>query len=382
MPPKRLFLVIVMVKKKEFFSWLLLVCLWGNLNLSAQKMNASEVPHPISSFQSFSDTTARKINAFFDYHKRVGDFNGSFLMFSNDSVIYGGRGYAIYSNRDTVEPSKLFQLASVSKVFTAIAIMILHQDGYLNIDDSVHWYLPELNNTNFSIRELLSHTSGLPDYFYASYNGWKMPDNQAHMRNEDVIDIINNQSTRKYTRKGFYHYSNTNYVFLSLIVERVSKLSFREYLRQNIARYADMKFSHVCNFDSIPLLNYPVQGYNSWSMFDDIMFNGTTGDKGVYSNVFEMLNLDRALRGNYLLHEATKEEMWTPQTLTNPNAYYALGWRVKWIDGKKWVFHNGWWKGFRTYFWRCLDEDKCFVVLTNNVQGRFLSTLELVSLLN
>ena len=86
-------------------------------------------------------------------------------MFKNDSVVYGSKGWAIRSNRDSIEPSNLFQLASVSKVFTAISVMILHQDGYLNIDDSVHWYIPELNNNDLTIRELLSHTSGLARLF-------------------------------------------------------------------------------------------------------------------------------------------------------------------------------------------------------------------------
>lgn len=367
--------------QKRFWLSIVLASLWGNLNLSAQQ-TYTEVPYSsVSQYKSFSDTTAQKIHKYFDYHHRIGDFNGSYLMFKNDSVIFGSRGYAIYSDRDSVEPENLFQLASVSKVFTAIAVMILHQDGYLHIDDSVHWYLPELQNTDLTVRELLSHTSGLPDYFYVDYKRFDLPSGQGHLRNEDVIEIINQQGKRGYTRKGYYHYSNTNYVFLSLIVERVAKTDFRTFLRENIARYADMRYTHVCDFDSVPLLNYPVQGYQNWRVFDDIMFNGTTGDKGVYSNVFEMLNLDRALRGSYLLHESTKEEMWTPQTLTSSTAYYALGWRVKWIDGKKWVFHNGWWKGFRTYFWRCLDEDKSFVVLTNNVYGRFLPTVELVSLL-
>jgi CubicO group peptidase (beta-lactamase class C family) len=350
--------------------------------LSAQTI---AVPKPLKSlhqFHEFSDTTVQKIEGFFDRFAKIGNFNGAYLMFKNDSVIYGSRGYAIYSNKDSIEPENLFQLASVSKVFTALAVMILHQDAYLNIDDSVHWYLPELNNNELTIRELLSHTSGLPDYFYVDYKGFILPQGQGHLTNQDVVEIINRQSRKTYSKKGFYHYSNTNYVLLSLIVERVSKMDFRSFVREHIAKYADMPFTHVCDFDSVPLLNYPVQGYNQWNVFEDVSFNGTTGDKGVYSNVFEMLNLDRALRGSYLLHENIKEEMWTPQTLTSPNSFYALGWRVKWIDEKKWIFHNGWWKGFRTYFWRCLDEDKCFVVLTNNVQGRFLSTLELVSLLD
>lgn len=364
------------------FVWVACFCFLGAFQSPPAKPVTSLPYDPALRYHKFSDSTALTIENFFDKHARIGDFNGAYLMFKNDSVIYGTRGYAIYSNKDSIEPDNLFQLASVSKVFTSIAIMILHQDAYLNIDDSVHWYIPELENTELTIRELLSHTSGLPDYFYVNFKGFSLPPERTHLANEDVVDIINRQSRKSYTKKGYYHYSNTNYVFLSLIVERVSKMDFRTYVREHIARYADMKFTHVNNFDSVPLLFYPVQGYQQWRVFDDVMFNGTCGDKGVYSNVFEMLNLDRALRSSYLLHESTKEEMWTPQTLTSPNSYYALGWRVKWINGKKWVFHNGWWKGFRTYFWRCIDEDKSFVVLTNNVEGRFLSTVELVSLLD
>ncbi|MCL9980518.1 MAG: beta-lactamase family protein [Bacteroidia bacterium] len=369
--------------KKGLLAIVLVFGLGRELNLKAQQNKGLTTEQIIQSrYHSFTDSTKRKIEAFFDYHQQIGNFNGTYLMFSNDSIIYGSRGYAIYSNLDSVEPGDLFQLASVSKIFTAMSVMMLHQDGYLNIDDSVHWYIPELENKGVTIRQLLSHTSGLPDYFYADYPKGFFPEGQTHMTNEQVVEVINLQGKRKYTKQGFYHYCNTNYAFLSLIVERLSHKDFRTFVRDHICKSAEMKYSHIANFDSLPLVNYPVQGYNKWSVFDDNIFNGTTGDKGVYSNVFEMFMLDRALKGSYILHEATKQEMWTPQTVTSSDGYYSLGWRIKYIDGKKWVFHNGWWKGFRTYFWRCLDEDKSFVVLTNNVDGRFLSTLQMVHLLD
>jgi len=330
----------------------------------------------------FSDTTQNKINKFFDRFNRIGNFNGSFLMFKNDSIIFGSRGNSIRSTRDSVYPEDIFQLASVSKVFTGISVMLLHQDGYLNIDDSVHWYLPELKRKNLSIRNLLSHTSGLPDYFYYNYKGFDLKQGQGHLVNEDVLVMVNAQPDKHFAKPGSYDYCNTNYALLSLIVERTSKQDFRSFVKENICKMADMKFTHVCNFDSMPLVNYPVQGYDNWSVFDDNMFNGTTGDKGVYSSVFEMFQLDRALRTSYILHPAIKREMWTPATVASADGYYALGWRVKFIDGKHWVFHNGWWKGFRTYFWSCLDENKCYVVLTNNVKGSFLKTIDMVGLLD
>jgi CubicO group peptidase (beta-lactamase class C family) len=74
--------------------------------------------------------------------------------------------------------------------------------------------------------------------------------------------------------------------------------------------------------------------------------------------------------------------MYTPQVATSSEAHYGLGWRMRVINGQKWVFHNGWWKGFRTYFWRSLEENKMFCVLTNNVRGSFLPTVEMVHLLD
>lgn len=347
--------------------------------------NARQIGSTEREFQkkyvSFSDTTARKINKFFDKFNRLGNFNGSFLMFKNDSIIYGSRGFRLWGTKDSVYPDEIFQLASVSKVFTGISVMMLHQDGYLNIDDSVHWYIPEFKRTNLTLRNLLSHTSGLPDYFYFNYKGFNLREGHKHMVNEDVVDLLNAQPDKRFVRPGNYDYCNSNFALLSLIVQRVSKQDFRTFVRNNICKVADMKFTHICNFDSIPIEDYPVQGYDNWNMFDDNMFNGTTGDKGVYSSVFEMFLLDRALRSPYILHSYTKQEMWTPTAVASADGYYAMGWRIKYIDGKRWAFHNGWWKGFRTYFWSSLDENKCFVVLTNNVSGSFLRTIDMVGLL-
>jgi len=328
----------------------------------------------------FSDSTELKIWNYFQANYHSGIFNGTFLLFKNDSLIQGALGYATFPKRDTLINDDMFQLASVSKTITGISILLLIQDGLLGPDDSVHWYIPEISRTNLTIRNLITHKSGLPDYFY--YNSYLWPWADKHMTNEDVVEQLNQQQERNFGIPGYYYdYSNTNFALLALIVERISGLNFREFAEVNIFRPAGMKYSHICNYDSIPLFNYPVQGYEKGRIYGDIPQNGTTGDKGVYSNGVEMFFLDRYLRTSYLLHDATKELMFSPQTITAEGQYYCMGWRMKYIDGRKWVFHNGWWKGFRTYYWRCLDEDKCIVVLTNNVYGPFLRTMDLVALL-
>ncbi len=337
--------------------------------------------YDVAAYRSFSDSSQRRIHAFFQKHHRSGIFNGTYLMFSHDSLIKGHLGYANFATRDTLINDDLFQLASVSKTVTGISVMLLHQDGFLNIEDSVHWYLPELRRHNLTIKNLLSHASGLPDYFYFSGSNWPM--GARHMRNDDVIPQLNAQNWRAFSQPGrSYNYCNTNYALLANIVERVSGMEFRAFVKKRIFDPAGMKYSHIANFDSVPLSKYDVQGYENRSLYADNAYNGTTGDKGVYSNGMEMFLLDRALRGSYILHQGSKEMAYSTQVATsNDGQYYGLGWRIKWIDGRKWVYHNGWWKGFRTYFWRCLDDDKVFVVLSNNVYGAFLKTSDMVELL-
>ena len=336
--------------------------------------------YDLSRYRHFSDSTEYKIASFFKGHHKSGIFNGTYFFFRNDSITQGALGYANFGKPDTLINDDLFQLASVSKTITGVAIMMLQQDGLLLIDDSVHWYIPELNRRNLTIRNLLCHMSGLPDYFYFKTYG---PNQSAHLKNADIVVQINQQSERDFAEPGTaYSYCNTNYALLAYIVERLTGMDFRQYARKNIFEPSGMRFTHICNHDSVPLFNYPVQGYDKKRVFSDNPQNGTTGDKGVYSNGVEMFFLDRALRGNYLLNQSSKDLMWTPQVQVSADgASYALGWRVKFINGQKWVFHNGWWKGFRTYFWRCLDEDKGFVVLTNHVYGPFLRTVEMVGLL-
>ena len=336
-------------------------------------------PYDLSGYSRFSDTTEFQIDSFFRRMYRYGIFNGTYLFHKNDSLCFGAMGYATFSQLDSLKPADLFQLASVSKTFTGTAMMMLVQDGYLKLSDSVHWYIPELTRRNLSLQNLISHSSGLPDYFYFNMKAWDDP--KAHLTNEDVVQLLNAQPINHFAKPGRYDYCNSNYALLALIVERQTGVEFREFVKDRIMNPSGMKYSHLCNFDSLGLVNYTVQGYDKKHVFADNVYNGAMGDKGVYSNVFEMLSLDQMLRTDFLLHSDIKNQMVTPQTAVSADAFYANGWRVKWINGQKWSFHNGWWKGFRTYYWRCLDEDKCFVVLTNNVQGPFLRTIDMVGLL-
>lgn len=372
----------------RFVKGVLALALWAVLFIGAslpQRVDPSQWPaasllDDYHSAPQLDEKTLQGIDSFFNVVYRSGIFNGTYLFFRNDSLVTGARGFSNFGARQLAEPDDLFQLASISKTFTGVSIMKMQQDGMLNIDDSVHWHLPDFSRRNLTLRHLLSHSSGLPDYFNLALPTGVSP--SGHMRNEDVLRLLNAQSYRMFARPGYYDYCNSNYALLALIIERKTGMDFRDYAREAIFKPAGMRYTHICNYDSFPLVRYPVQGYKAGHVYTDLPHNGTTGDKGVYSSVYEMLLFDRALRSDLILHADAKKAMYTPQVATSSESHYGLGWRMRVINGHKWVFHNGWWKGFRTYFWRSLEENKMFCVLTNNVRGSFLPTVEMVHLLD
>lgn len=290
-------------------------------------------------------------------------------------------GYANLQSYDTLRPDDIFQLASVSKTITSVAIMLLVQEGKLNLDDSVQNYIPNLPVKNLTIRFLLSHQSGLPDYFDFSDRLW--PNKSKLIHDTDVVNMLNTLPAKSFKQPGlFYSYCNTNYVLLSMIVKQVTGLTLKQFTEKEIFDRAGMNYSQIRDAENKPLWKYAVQGFQSGRVVGEAPQNGTSGDKNVYSSTYEMFLLDRALRSPYLLHKDIQDEMYAPQAPTTSfGQYYALGWRITYKYGKKWAFHNGWWKGFRTYYWRCLDDDICYVVLTNLVGGSFLSTADMVDLL-
>ncbi len=244
-------------------------------------------PYDMSSYVPFSDTSAFQIDSFFRRMYRWGIFNGSYLFHKNDSVCYGAMGYATFSQLDSLKPADLFQLASVSKTFTGMAMMMLVQDGYLKLSDSVHWYIPELTRRNLSLQNLISHSSGLPDYFYFNMKAWENP--KDHLTNEDVVQLLNAQPVNHFAKPGRYDYCNSNYALLALIVERQTGIEFRQFVKERIMNPSGMKYSHLADFDTLGLVNYTVQGYDKKRVFADNIFNGAMGDKGVYSNVYKSL---------------------------------------------------------------------------------------------
>ena len=213
---------------------------------------------------------------------------------------------------------------------------------------------------------------------------WKEPGREITITNSDVIDLmIENEPKRYWPPNHKYNYNNTNYCILAAIIEKVSGKTYRQFLHDEIILPLGMTNTDVYNKSEQPVNPFPVKGYvSSKRIADNTYLNGVVGDKGVYSTVEDLFKFNRALFEAALVDSTELAEAYIP---AHKELYdydnYGHGWRINMRpDSSKIVYHTGWWKGFRSYFIRELNSEKCIIVLTNRSKSGVLSINELMDL--
>jgi len=316
---------------------------------------------------SFS-TVAEKIDDFFFRRFTWGTFNGAVLFAEDGNIIYkNAYGYSNFRTKDTLTTQSAFQIASATKPFTSYAIMLLKERGQLSYDDSLQKFFPDIPYEKITIRQLLIHKSGLSNYMYFTDEYWL--DKHIAISNNDVINLIIEYSPMPYYKPGIkYHYCNTNYMLLASIIEKVSGMSYADFMEKEIFKPLGMINTSVYNKIEEPESNHKVVGYVSRRRKAENSYqNGVVGDKGIYSTVEDIFKFDQALYRDTLVSQETLEEAFQPAHSNRRKNYnYGFGWYVsEREDGRKIVYHTGWWKGFRSYFIRILNERKTIIVLGN-----------------
>ncbi len=323
-----------------------------------------------------SQQKAPGLDSIFRNLNKKGLFNGTVIYGENGAKVFeNAYGYSDCKKKTPLTVQSAFQLASVSKMFTATAIMILHEKGKLNYDDLVTRFIPEFPVGDVTIRELLNHRSGLSNYMSLADQYW---DTKVPLHNEDMIDLFAKYKPNSYFKAGKgFHYCNTNYALLASIVERITKIPFEEFIREQIFNPLKMDHSFIyCLKDSVVngYVTVGVPGYKSIgrhpSEMEDFYLNGVVGDKGVYSTVEDLFRFSVALDNESLVKMSTLEEAFSPGSPERRNRRnnYGFGWRIK-SDMDSTVYHFGWWKGFRTYFIRDMRNDRVIIALTNTQRG-------------
>lgn len=326
---------------------------------------------------------AAKIERFLSEAHARGQFNGTALVYEDGKVIHEcAFGIRSIDPVDSLDVNSQFRLASVSKQFTAMAIMLLKEQGKLTYDQDIRDFLPELPYEGMTIRHLLHHTSGLPDYEPMMDENWKTDlkfDDPARYTdgNADVLQMLVAKKPSVYFAPGEkWQYSNTGYNLLGTIVARASGMSFADYTEKYIFEPTGMTHTVMYDFVIGPDPKMPDRAFGfqvDWNgtnliSTDSHYLNRGQGEDGVYSTVGDMLNWDRTLYTDKLVTKTTLEETFSPAVLNNGDTTdYGFGWFIQRTPtGKKMVMHTGGWAGFITYFMRAIEDDKCIILLTNN----------------
>jgi CubicO group peptidase (beta-lactamase class C family) len=288
------------------------------------------------------------------------------VLQDGEPVVCRGYGLADLEQRAPVTPATNFRLASVTKQFTAAAILLLVEDGRLGLDQPARNWLPTLPPvaSPVTIRQLLTHTAGLIDYEEV------IPASAAaQLHDADVLALLQTRNRTYFPPGTAYRYSNGGYALLALIVERASGRSFAEFLLERIFRPLGMAGS-VAHREGVTTVDHRAYGYSevngAWKRTDQSPTSAVLGDGGIYSSIGDLAKWDAALGDDRLLRAGSRRLAFAPATPTDdPAVGYGFGWR---ITGDS-VWHSGETVGFRNAIARFPERRLTIVILTNRDTG-------------
>lgn len=309
-------------------------------------------------------------------------FNGSVLVIDNGNEIYKKNfGYANFDSKELLNDSSVFELASCSKQFTGMAIMMLAEQGKINYSDNIQKYIPDLPYQNITVENLLTHTSGLPDYMELLQKHW---DKKKFATNYDIVDLFKKFKPKVYySPNETFDYSNTGYALLSIIIEKASGIAYSEFLDKNIFKPLGMKNTRVYNTrrSKGEKINNYAYGYvysdklkknvfpDSLSDYQHVIYlDAITGDGTVNTSISDLAIWDKALRENKLVQKSTLDKAFSPYKLKDgKESTYGYGQFI--VNGDKnerLVFHGGSWAGYLTFILHFMDRETTIIILSNN----------------
>jgi CubicO group peptidase (beta-lactamase class C family) len=293
-----------------------------------------------------------------------GDAPGASLLVIRDGAPIVKRAYGM-ADREAgraTTPATNYRLASVTKQFAAAAILLLVEDGKVGLDDKVRTWLPALPAATdaVTIRQLLTHTSGLIDYEDVIPEG-----TTRQLRDADVLRLLSTQDRTYFAPGTGYRYSNSGYALLALIVERASGTSFPSFLRDRIFLPLGMEHT-LARVQEGPQVADRAYGYSAidgdWQRTDQSLTSAVLGDGGIYSSIDDLARWDAALYDDRLLGDTSRRLAFTAHTATDdPDVRYGFGWRI--TDDTLW--HSGESIGFRNVIVRYPERHLTVILLSN-----------------
>lgn len=319
--------------------------------------------------------------------KRNAGFNGNVLIVQKGKILYQNSfGFAHLKAKDTLTADSRFQLASLSKPFTAVAVLKLIQEGRVSLDDSVQRFFPDFPYHGVKVDMLLSHRSGLPNYIY-SFNdsvrhGRKYPDNL------DILDWYAKAvpTPQPYNRPGrSFNYCNTNYCVLAAIVEKVTGDSFGKYLNSQIFTPLGMQNTYLVTDTTIAATKNRTDGHQYGRRLEKDYYDEVVGDKGLFSTTLDIYRFYNGLTKGLIIEKKLLDEAFKPRSFERDGIRnYGYGFRMHIKDDHtpRFIYHGGWWKGYNTMLWVCPEDDAVIIVLGNTYNRSTYDLRELLEVVH
>ena len=339
--------------------------------ISGNKVNESkgELAHTLLEYYNKTETqqVSYKLDSLLHRINKSHDFNGSLLVAKNGKIVYNNQiGYADFNKKVPLNEVFTFQLASVSKQFTATAIMLLYERDQIRLNDYVNTYFPDFPFENVTIKNLLNHTAGLPKYFWVTDHKWK---NEKAPTNSEMMTFLESINVQRHFAPGSrFDYSNTGYFVLASIVEKVSGMSFGDFMKENIFDPLEMKDSFVYSFENDSIKSNQLEGYRLYKGWRHLKINSTlndaiVGDKNVYSTCEDLFKWTLGLNNGKILSKESLDLMYTEgETIKGRKIPYGFGFRID-NQEQNIIYHHGKWNGFSTALTQYPGDDLVIIIL-------------------
>lgn len=329
------------------------------------------IEKPLVSVEYYPKTLTKNVNTKLDsllqrIHKRQ-DFHGTILVAKNKKIVYKNQiGYADFRKKIPIAEHSTFQLASVSKKFTAAAIMLLVERNKLRLTDTVNTFFPDFPYQNITIQNLLNHTAGLPNYFWVAEHLWHK---KTPPTNSEMMQLLTSSNVKRFFKPGRnFDYSNTAYFVLASIVEKVSHSTYSKFLTDNIFKPLEMDNSYAFSFENDSIRKNQLTGYRLYKGWRHIKIRNSVndavvGDKNIYSTAEDLFKWTYGLNSGKILSKKSLDLMYSKgETIYGREIPYGFGFRIDSENQNK-IYHHGRWNGFSTGINNYLDEDLIVIVL-------------------
>ncbi|WP_209564500.1 serine hydrolase domain-containing protein [Flavobacterium sp. 1355] len=320
--------------------------------------------------QAYKNSVIGRINHFYYKNWPNNSMNGSFLVARNGQIIYEKyNGYANKNEGTKITSETPVQIASVTKVLTATAVLKLVNAGKIDLDQKVNTILKTFPYEECTIRMLLSHRTGMRNYAYFTDRDKSVWDRHNQLTNKDILDILATKNIGLEAATGTrFSYCNTNYAMLALIIEKITGLTYKEAMSEMIFKPLGMTHTYVFDDDKDRKKIVPSYKGNGVEIGFDYLDN-VYGDKNIFSTARDLLKFDRARNSPDFLKPELLKQVYTGYSNERKGTKnYGLGIRmINWETGQNYYFHNGWWHGNTSSYVTLMKENVTIIALSNKM---------------